>query len=492
MATFGFDDHFAMFDVTPVDNQFIQEYLPQASGDYIKIYLYGLMFCYHPEEEVSLERMSHDLNLPTEEIEKAFRYWERQGTVRRVSDRPPTWKYVNLKRKNLVTEEPVDPDFSAFGEALYDAFDHGRRLHGAEIQQCYEWVEELKLPQEVVIMLLKHMARVKGQNFTIQSAGKVAVQMAQEQVRTIEEAEDFLSRDRLLYDGVRRVLRRLGKKGSPSEGQVALYRKWIIDWQFTPEAIDRACDETAKGDPSMGYLDGILRSMREEAAEGGSIREQEVDASLARGERLRNLIRTLGKGSITSDSLALYQGLEAMYPQDVILIGAQECAQNQKSLADLKKLLQSWKKRGLESSAQVEAYVAVFHHQNDLLRQLREQWNANEPRIGESSRRLVDKWENEWAFTGNQILFAARFANEARAPMSYLDKLLEIFHERGARTEDAMETERRRFLEEGRRSSSGNPERTVGAQQYPQRPYEEHTETPEEVFARLMGGEGHA
>ena len=116
------------FDETPVDNQFIQEYLPQASGDYIKIYLYGLMFCYHPEEEVSLERMSHDLNLPTEEIEKAFRYWERQGTVRRVSDRPPTWKYVNLKRKNLVTEEPVDPDFSAFGEALYDAFDHGRRL----------------------------------------------------------------------------------------------------------------------------------------------------------------------------------------------------------------------------------------------------------------------------------------------------------------------------------------------------------------------------
>ena len=43
MALFGFDEQYAMFDVTPVANQFLLEYMPMARGDYVKVYLYGLM-----------------------------------------------------------------------------------------------------------------------------------------------------------------------------------------------------------------------------------------------------------------------------------------------------------------------------------------------------------------------------------------------------------------------------------------------------------------
>ena len=68
--TFGCDDRFAMFDITPVENQFILEYLPSAPGDYIKVYLYGLMRCYHPETDMTLERMSRELNMDPEEIKK--------------------------------------------------------------------------------------------------------------------------------------------------------------------------------------------------------------------------------------------------------------------------------------------------------------------------------------------------------------------------------------------------------------------------------------
>ena len=85
---FGFEDRFAMFDMTPVDNQFIQEYLPSARGDDVRVYLYGLMRCYHPEENLTPARMGQDLNLTEEEIARAYRYWERKGLVRRISDDP--------------------------------------------------------------------------------------------------------------------------------------------------------------------------------------------------------------------------------------------------------------------------------------------------------------------------------------------------------------------------------------------------------------------
>ena len=43
MGLFAFDQQYAMFDATPVQNQFILEYMPSAPGDYVKVYLYGLM-----------------------------------------------------------------------------------------------------------------------------------------------------------------------------------------------------------------------------------------------------------------------------------------------------------------------------------------------------------------------------------------------------------------------------------------------------------------
>ena len=65
---FGFDKQFAMFDVTPVENQYILELLPAAKGDYVKVYLYGLMYCYHPEESLSVDQIAHDLNMTAEDV----------------------------------------------------------------------------------------------------------------------------------------------------------------------------------------------------------------------------------------------------------------------------------------------------------------------------------------------------------------------------------------------------------------------------------------
>ena len=38
MAMFSFDEQAALFDVTPLPNQFILNYLPEASGDAVRVY----------------------------------------------------------------------------------------------------------------------------------------------------------------------------------------------------------------------------------------------------------------------------------------------------------------------------------------------------------------------------------------------------------------------------------------------------------------------
>lgn len=483
---FGFDERYSMFDVTPLENQFILEFLPEARGDYVKVYLYGLLRCYHPEADMNLDRMSHELGMTEDEIAAAFRYWERRGIVRRISDHPPAWEYVNIKQRSLSAEDIQDPEYIAFSNALYDVFDNGRRLHGAEIAACFEWMEDLKLPTEVIIMLLKHMAAVKGKNFRMEDAGRIALQMAEEDIRTMEGAEDFLSRDKKIWDGTRKILRKLGKRYYPSEAQADLYRKWVQEWHFTHEAIEEAAAQTAKGDPSMGYLDGILNSMRRESSPGERIDVSDIRDSRDKTERLRSMLRELGKGEINDRTRALYDEMEALYPHEVILLAAHECGLTGSPPEKVLELLKAWKEKGFSTEEEIRDYIRAFHEQTSLLQELSQIWGGRE-RLGKKEREYATRWK-EMGMSRELILTAAEFASEAKSPMAYLNSILMAMKDKGITTPD----EARRDRESSSRKPGEKPaagSKTVRAQEYSQRDYAGRQEKARARFEQMSGGD---
>ena len=462
---FGFDSKYAMFDITPVENQFILEYLPAAKGDYVKVYLYGLMRCYHPEEDMNLDRMSHELNMSEDDVRAAFGYWERRRLVRRISDNPPKWQYVNIKQLSVTEEPDPEPEYTEFSNALYQAFDKVRRLHGGELNTCFEWHEELKLPTEVIIMLLNHMVSVKGKNFRINDADKIAAQIASEDVRTVEAAEDFFSRDEQAVAGLKKILKKMGKRYFPSEAQIGMYRKWITEWGFSQDAIEAALELTAKGDPSMGYLDGILNSLRqEEATTPDGIRQ-----SSRKAEGFREILRELGKGDVSARNLQMYDYMLDLYPQGIILIAARECGQNGKDISDILKLLQAWKEKGLEEQREVENYVNTFHEQTVLIRKLKNLWGTDETRIGKTDRGLIAKWTNEFGFSPEAITAAAPYAAEAKQPMTYLDKILSDYSGEGILTPEQI----RQAHEKYKAGNKGKAQKIMPAQNFPQRSYQD-------------------
>ena len=483
---FDFDAKYALFDMTPVDNQFIQEYLPGARGDDVRVYLYGLMRCYHPEAEMTLARMSHDLGLPEEEIQRAYRYWERKGLVVRVSDDPLSYRYVNVRQRNMNGGGiSLDPEYEAFADLLYGVFDNGRRLHGSEIRTCYDWVEELKLPQEAVIMLLKHMEKTKGKNFSIPSAQKVALQMAEEGIRTVEDAEEFLSRDQAVYQGTKAVLRRLGSRNAPSEDQLAMYRKWTEEWGFTPQAVEEACAETARGNPSMGYLDGILQNLREQALPGEAIGESQVLQAREEAGEMRKVLRALGGGGLTEDNMAWYRKIRAVYPGEMVLLAARACGKSGGGLQDVEKMLDSWSQKGILNAEDAKKYIRDFQARSELLMELRKIWGLK-ARMGARERALVTEWEKDLGFSPEIILLAAESASGTEKPMAYLNKILREYAEKGVRTRDQVLEERQRH--EAERKAPAKPARTMPAAQYSQRDYSEPGESLEDALRRMEGG----
>ena len=96
----------------------------------------------------------------------------------------------------------------------------------------------------------------------------------------------------------REILRKLGKNYSPSEAQVKLYLKWTTDWHFSHDAILEACELTAKGDPSLGYLDGILNSLKQESGDDLTITPESIRHSAMRTEGLKKVLKATSMGEV--------------------------------------------------------------------------------------------------------------------------------------------------------------------------------------------------
>ena len=62
---------------TPVENLFINEYMKAAPGDYVKVYLFALMYS-GLDAKLTNADVAKALGLDPEDVLKAWTYWEKQ------------------------------------------------------------------------------------------------------------------------------------------------------------------------------------------------------------------------------------------------------------------------------------------------------------------------------------------------------------------------------------------------------------------------------
>ena len=98
MAFCKFSSEFVISNQTAVDNFFINEFLPSAPDNCVKVYLYGLYKCTNPNSfDNSIEAFANTLNMSTQDIEDAFLYWQEQGLVQVLFTVPLQIRYMPLK-----------------------------------------------------------------------------------------------------------------------------------------------------------------------------------------------------------------------------------------------------------------------------------------------------------------------------------------------------------------------------------------------------------
>lgn len=267
---------------TEVENIFINEYMPQAPGDYVKVYLYALLYA-KQEIDITHRSLATQLGLTEEDVDLAWKYWENMGVVKREisSNAPMDYDVVFVNLRELMYAGPAPMPQQTTEQAkglcagdLKELFDYVENLKGKpvsakEMQEIASWSNELSVSTEVIKKAFEHCY---GKNKTqLKYIGAVIREWTERGITTEAQAEEYLEMSGKRFGDYKRILNSLGVVGRmATDGEKEMMDKWFDEMGFSVERILDACHKTVGiQNPNVNYVNKILENWKKEAASFG-------------------------------------------------------------------------------------------------------------------------------------------------------------------------------------------------------------------------------
>ncbi|MDI6618742.1 MAG: DnaD domain protein [Clostridiales bacterium] len=272
MGTYTFKANVKNMGFTPVPDIFINEYMPQADGNFVKVYLAGLYQSLAGENIIG-EKLSKKLGLLESDIIKALEYWESKGLLKiKKNDNDIEINFMDILSiyygsKIYSSGGKLSPEMIGLRmenpkiKSMHDTIDEllGRLLSPKEVMTYLSWIDDFGFSPEVVILLIEYCKARKKTDFRY--IEKVAISWNEAKIKTADDAQRYISMHEEKYNNYRLVLDFLGlKENDLMKPQEEFLNKWFDDWSFSLEMVLEACKICSLriNEPNFSYIDGIL------------------------------------------------------------------------------------------------------------------------------------------------------------------------------------------------------------------------------------------
>lgn len=252
---------------TPVNNVFIEKYMPQARGEFVKIYLLMLKHNVFGELGVSSSILASSLNLLESDIMNALNYWNDHGVIKFTQiDKMGNYniEFIDLSEEPTKPEKQVDLlealDSNNTKDMLKDIETLlGRPLSPNEMSIYLNWQREFGFSSELILILMEYcISKGKSDPRYIE---KVALSWHDMKITTIDQAQNLIKKTEDKWINIRKILTYLGINNTDiMKPQQDLIEKWLLIYKFPNEVILKACDICFErlNRADFKYIDGIL------------------------------------------------------------------------------------------------------------------------------------------------------------------------------------------------------------------------------------------
>lgn len=300
-------------NATLISNDFIDNYMIQANGEFVKVYLFLLRHLDDPYQTLTLSMIADCLNNTEKDILRAFRYWESQGLLKLEKDSEGQIRTLELNKipvsassqaQSVTNPNPVPAQSAPVSDSVtaqsvpvsdsvstgatqksspraqktvsgkaipLDSFKAqkelksllfiaeqylGKTLTKTDVDTITYFYDTLGMSASLIEYLIESC--VENNHKSIHYIRKVAIAWAEEGISTVEEArQQSLNYNKNCYT----ILNAFGiKNRGPADSELSYIRKWTEEFGFTLDIIREAVNRTvsATHQPSFEYADSIL------------------------------------------------------------------------------------------------------------------------------------------------------------------------------------------------------------------------------------------
>jgi DnaD/phage-associated family protein len=291
-------------DDTLVPNLFIAEYMPDAPGDFVKIYLYAYM-CVQQSKALTNELIADKLDVKADIIFSAWQYFEDRRMIKKHHLEPRDGRHFDVEFMDIKSRlfSRTAADISSSGEAS----PHSRHLENEAIKNMWAKISEItgevalsgndmkKITElltedaatpEVIIAAYEY-ARDGKKSMRVTTLAKRIVAWTEKGLKTKDDVSAFLAETDARYAAYREIMKALGLGySSLADAEKREFNKWFDEYGYSLEDILARCDKAAGKNNKYPYVRGIIEK---EVKQGIKGKDSGVSAMAARQEHYQKL-----------------------------------------------------------------------------------------------------------------------------------------------------------------------------------------------------------
>ncbi len=263
-------------DYIKLSSRFIEKYLPQADGTFVKIYLLGIKQC-GENTALTFSGIAAALGVLESDVLRAWKYWESKGVIKLegAADGDFTVTFLSPDEplnRTFPVITPQKPSYSASEISKY-ASDHeemrdllrhcektlGKTLSSNDQSTVFSFHDWLGLPVDVITVLITYCASVNKKS--MRSIELMAINWSEMEINSLEKAEQYLTVLQENNSKINSYKRAIGIFGRVlTKAELDYLSAWAYKLASPTELVKLAAEITAlnTGKTSLPYMNTML------------------------------------------------------------------------------------------------------------------------------------------------------------------------------------------------------------------------------------------
>lgn len=426
MALCSYSSKLALDNYTVLDNRFLNEFLPSATGEDVKVYLFGLTLCATPEsDDNALETIAKILAMSEAQVKKAFEYWQDMGLVQIVSRDPFEVRYLPVKSNSGSNKIRNTGKYADFNKQMQDIIS-GRMITPVEYNEYYSLIESYHFEPEAVLLIAKYCTYNKTNAISYSYILAVARDFANENLKTFQAIEEKFMEQEKASDSISQILTTLGLKRKADIDERNMFLKWTKTYGFNLSVI-LAVAKSLKKRGGFTALDNLLTKYFEMKI----MSVQEIENYSSSQDEMYACAKAVCKnlGIVYQDyenvvNTYIAEWFAKGYDAPTLEYAANYCfKQSVRTLEGMGVIIQKFLKLGLLSVEAIEEYIAQIIADDNFIKEILEVVGLVRS-VSTFDRDSHKTWTTSWGYTQEEILQAAEKAKGKANPMAYLNKVM--------------------------------------------------------------------